>query len=737
MRKSSNLFFCNRINSITLLIFIPLLWISSVVSGAELSVVLSSFSNGNLDKVVTDWQNLDEVEKLSETGQKVKSIVDSYEQLVKDMEQARQQEYDKLVAEMKTSLQKAKWQDSLLEISQKYDFESEEKTKLEKQLSEESDKFWLEALADLFEIHAFCERMDSEKDIDPTVSQSIIDKGFEIGSRFESEGKELEAYSKAYAYIGELTNQPNKYDDMHDILQRKAIIESTYVDDPNSESITWQERRKEISLDIIELALSEMSSNYVEIPNFKEMLLKGLDYCLLLTQTDNLEKTFAKLKDDDTKSIFNLRIKSLIRKIRELPVEQCNFSKCREVINEVLSINKTTLEFPMNVILAEFAEGLFDAVDTYTYIIWPQAVEDFRKTMTNVFSGIGVVIKKNEEGYIEAESLISYDSPACKAGLDAKDVIMAVDGRDTKDMTTERAIDFITGPDGSDVILTVMRKGFDTPRDFTVTRRQIYVPTVKGLTRDIMGNWEYFLDTDRTIGYLRVTSFSGETSLHLLQDMARLKSQGMKAMVLDLRNNSGGYLETALEMVNLFLREGVIVSIKNRADGGYVEEDIKMARPSKNFDPDMPLVVLINSASASASEIVSGSLKDHGRAIIVGARSYGKGSVQNVKRLGLTDAEIKLTIAKYYLPSGRSLSRDFKDKLNKDYGVEPDVKVELTVEQIKEWAKAVRESDTLHRPDIPREERYWDIWTVDEVLAADQQLNAAKLVLEGNLLGKN
>ncbi len=728
-RYISNLF---KHNILSTAIILAAISITSVA--ADFSDIYTDLDKGDLQKASENWQALSDSQKVTDEGVKLQAVLSKYDELEKVMTDARQKDHDKLIEEMNKSLEKAKWQDSLLKNSLDYDLKSEEKTKLEKQMAEDSDKYWLEALADLFDIHAFCERMDMEEDVDPGLKQTIIDKGLEIGNKLEADGKGLDAYSKALAFVGELTDQPNKYDDMHDELQRKAIVEATYVPDPNSDGITWEERRKEITLDIIEQALSSMSTNYFQVPDFKAMMLKGLDYCQLLAKTDNLEKSFPSLKDEDKKGIYSLKIKSLTRKIRELPEEQCDFNKCREVINEVLSINKSTLEFPMNVILAEFGEGLFDAVDTYSYIIWPQAVEEFRKSMTNVFSGIGVVIKKNEEGYIVAESLISYEAPACLAGMDANDVIMYVDGKETKDMTTERAIDFITGPDGSDVKLTVMREGFSEPKDFTVTRKRIIVPTVKGLTRDIMGDWEYFLDKEKTIGYLKLTSFAGESALHLLQDMARLKAQGMKAMVLDLRNNSGGYLETAVDIVNFFVREGVIVSIRYRNGEGI--EDVKMARPSKNFDSKIPIVVLVNSASASASEIVSGSLKDNNRAIIVGTRTYGKGSVQNVNRLGFTGAELKMTIAKYYLPNGTCIHRDPKDKLNKNYGVTPDVKVELTIDQIKEWAKAIRAADTLHRPDIPREDRNWDVWTVDEILAVDQQLETAKLILQGKLLEK-
>ena len=583
----------------------------------------------------------------------------------------------------------------------------------------------------LYDVYAFSKRMEMEEGVDPSIKQIIVDKCLIIAEELDAEDKELEAYNKAYFFIGEVTNQPNKYDQMYKELERMAILEATYVTDPNSEGVTWKERRKDITLDIIFIALATIDMDYVEAPPYKNMIEKGIDYCLLLTQTEKINETFEQLKDEDNKSIFRLKLKTLQKKLRNTSDESIDYNECVRYLAEILKVNSTSLELPNNVIMAEYTEGMFDAVDTHTSIVWPQAVENFRKQMTNEFSGIGVIIKKNEEGYIVADSLISYQSPACIAGLDSGDVIMKVDGKPTNDLTTEKAIDLITGPDGTDVVLTVMREGFEEPREFTVTRKRIVVPTVKGISRDLMGNWNHFLDQQNQIGYVRLTNFSGDTAESMLSIMSDLKKQGMKAMVLDLRSNTGGYLQTAVEIVNYFIGEGRIVSSKHRIGGD--SEDIYEAKPSKVFDENMPLVVMVNSASASASEIVSGALKVRNRAIVVGTQTYGKGSVQTIRNVGFTPAEIKMTIAKYYLPDGRCVHRDPKDKLNKDYGVIPNVKVELTTEQITDWAEMVRDADTLHRPDIPVENRNWDIWTVDEALKVDPQLQTAKLILEAQI----
>ncbi len=716
---------------IQILTIFAIICINSLVNAGSLSDVTTQIAQGKLEKAIELWDTVPEAEKVSSDGIIVSDIIKNYQSITDILMQAREKDQKKYHVELDKAYQKALWQEKLLETSKSFDFEAEEKTEQETKLAEDTDKYWLESLVKLYDVHAFSKRMDMDEGVNPDTKQTIVNKCLTIAEKLETEDKELEAYNKVYFFVGEVTNQPNKYDQMYQELERMAIMEATYVNDPNSEGVTWEERRKDITLDIIYIALATIDMDYVESPPYQNMIEKGIDFCLLLTQTDKIDNTFEQLKDEDNESIFRLKLKTLQKKLRNTSVESINYNECVKYLAEILKINSTTLELPNNVIMAEYTEGMFDALDTHTSIVWPQAVENFRKQMTNEFSGIGVIIKKNDEGYIVADSLISYQSPACIAGLDAGDVIMKVDGKPTNDLTTEKAIDLITGPDGTDVVLTVMREGFEEPKEFTVTRRNIVVPTVKGISRDMMGDWNHFLDEQKQIGYVRLTNFSGNTAESMLSIMTNLKKQGMKAMVLDLRSNTGGYLQTAVEIVNYFISEGRIVSSKHRIGGD--NEDVYDAKPSRVFDEEMPLVVLVNSVSASASEIVSGALQVRDRAIVVGTQTYGKGSVQTIRNVGFTPAEIKMTIAKYYLPDGRCVHRDPKDKLNKDYGVIPNVKVELTTEQITDWAEMVRNADTLHRHDIPAENRNWDVWTVDEVLNVDPQLQTAKLILEAQV----
>jgi carboxyl-terminal processing protease len=259
------------------------------------------------------------------------------------------------------------------------------------------------------------------------------------------------------------------------------------------------------------------------------------------------------------------------------------------------------------------------------------------------------------------------------------------------------------------------------------------VQTVKGLYRDALGHWQYFADPNHGIAYVRVTNFAAETNERLKSIIQSLQEENLQGLILDLRNNSGGYLSAAVEMVDQFVSQGAIVSTRprNSSQGIYDNASIE-----GTLDGKLPLVILVNSISASASEIVSGSLKDHQRALIVGTRTYGKGNVQQIQGLKPFDAELKITIAYYYLPNNRRVHRDPKDKTNEDYGVEPDVKMELAGKQIETWNKTLREAGILHRMN-PDSTKTWKTFKPEQILEADPQMKMAVICLRAQLIAQS
>jgi carboxyl-terminal processing protease len=327
------------------------------------------------------------------------------------------------------------------------------------------------------------------------------------------------------------------------------------------------------------------------------------------------------------------------------------------------------------------------------------------------------------------------DTPAYKFGLDAGDVIEAVDGVATKDMSLLCAVKKITGPKGTKVALTIRRPGEAGPRHVTITRDRIIVPTVRGWQRTGEGKWLYMIDEADKIGYVRITSFSAETANDLEVVLRELEANGLKGLIMDLRFNTGGLLDSAVAICDKFLSNGLIVRTQPKENALPQFE----YATSQGTHPNYPLVILINSGSASASEIVAGALADpaHERAILVGTRTHGKGSVQGITYYPSGGAQLKYTMAYYHLPSGQRVkSRDEVEKEGrKDWGVGPDVTVDLNSDELRQMLEAQRKNDVLaqtHREGektAPAARR-----TVAETLRSDPQMAVGLLVARTKLI---
>jgi carboxyl-terminal processing protease len=366
-------------------------------------------------------------------------------------------------------------------------------------------------------------------------------------------------------------------------------------------------------------------------------------------------------------------------------------------------------------------------------MVWPKHSQDFDKMMTNEFTGIGIEITK-EKGLLTVASLLP-DTPAYASGLDADDVIEKVDDVETKEMTLMCAVKMITGPKGTKVKLTISRPGEDKTRDITITRASIKVPTIRGWQRTVDGNWRHMIDNDRKIGYVRITSFSEKTASDFEQVLTELESENLRGLVLDLRFNSGGLLESAVDVADKFLSEGLIVTTRPRGIGTWALAN------DDNVHPDYPLVILINSSSASASEIVAGSLADkvHSRAVLVGERTHGKGSVQGITPYPQGGAQLKYTMAYYHLPSGQRVeSREsMKKKGMKDWGIAPHMKIKLNPEELKKMLEVQRGNDVLAKAGRSEELAGTARSGLEETVAADPQLGVALLLVRAKLAEKD
>jgi carboxyl-terminal processing protease len=299
-------------------------------------------------------------------------------------------------------------------------------------------------------------------------------------------------------------------------------------------------------------------------------------------------------------------------------------------------------------------DGMLSNLDPHSDYLLPDDFNELQEHTTGKFGGLGIEVGI-EDGLIKVVSPID-DTPAEKAGIKAGDFIISLDGEPVREMSLTHAIDKMRGEPGTDIELSVRRTGEKALLEFVLTRAEIKVASVRG---ESLGDG---------IGYLRITQFQDKSGPELIKAITKLQQRAidekekLNGLVLDLRNNPGGVLDAAVEVSDAFLHSGLIVYTEGRIS----ESDFRYSATENTTAKDTPLIVLINGGSASASEIVAGALQDHKRALIVGTQSFGKGSVQSVLPIG-GDKAIKLTTARYFTPSGRSIQAQ---------GIQPDVYVE-------------------------------------------------------------
>jgi carboxyl-terminal processing protease len=334
---------------------------------------------------------------------------------------------------------------------------------------------------------------------------------------------------------------------------------------------------------------------------------------------------------------------------KELVVAENIYDKI-DLFSEVLDkINKEYVEdVDQSKAMDAAINGVLQSLDPYSAYMSPEMLDSMKTETSGEFGGLGIEVGM-EAGVVKIISPIE-DSPASRAGIKAGDYIVKINSIQVQGKSLTEAVEIMRGPVGSDIEITVRRRGVKKALIFNITREVIKVQTVKS---------KLF---DKKVGYIRLTQFNENSSGQIKDKIQKLKKEkNLNGYILDLRNNPGGLLSQAIKISDFFLESGEIVSTKSRKKS---ENTKKFARKGDIIN-GKPLIILINYGSASASEIVAGALKDHKRAIIVGENSYGKGSVQSIIPLKNKGA-IRLTISKYYLPSGKSIS---------EVGVTPDIEI--------------------------------------------------------------
>ena len=325
--------------------------------------------------------------------------------------------------------------------------------------------------------------------------------------------------------------------------------------------------------------------------------------------------------------------------------------------------------------------GMLEGLDPYSSFVSPEEMSQFRSQLEQNFTGLGIVIRKDDDGLIAIERAIP-GGPAIEAGLRAGDRIVSIDGVATAELDIQEASNRLRGPLGTSVLLSTLSAGEDVPRRITVTRGVVETPSVVGDRRDGDGRPVYRLQADPRIAYIHLSIF-GEQSTREMEEFLTENADDAEAVVIDLRANAGGLLETAKAICDMFLHEGVIVSVEGRLPQ---ERTVLTAEPGVLLDPDKPLVLLVDGDSASASEVVAACLQDQGRAKVAGARSYGKGSVQTVIELDGGRAALRLTTAHWFSPERRKISRPAEPGPEDVWGVDPDEELAVELTDLKRIA---------------------------------------------------
>ena len=665
------------------------------------------------------------------TRNKLTKIVGEYEAVIQNRQLAKEEAYQKQLAKLE-KLQLLPEEVNDVNIVGNIDFNDVNEVN---DINDVNDANSIsKEIAVIVRAFEFANQQQKKELRDVPFVQQIIQTAKDRAAEFESKGKWLDAYVACYSWLDIIEPNNNKYSDYADNLLEKAGVIASLQDSPceSSRERFWGVKKK-----MFVRAIDALNYNYVSILNYSEMAKKAINRCKLLAEVVSIAN-----EQEPNKIPYTLNTEkmpdwyiglSVIEDgLGQMPLS-ISKGKFVNILDEVITLNIETVDFPETVLIAQFVEAALSALDPYTVMVWPRQVEDFKKMMTNEFSGIGVEISKRS-GLLTVASLMP-DTPAYNSGLDAGDTIEKVDGVSTRDMTLSCAVKRITGPENTEVILTVRSENQSISRDIAITRAKIIVPTIRGWKRTQAGKWQYSIDDADGIGYIRIVNFSDKTASNFQAALEELQVGGLNGLVIDLRFNPGGLLNSATEIADKFIEDGLIVSTRPRLGVWTYAYAHK-----KDTHPDYPLVILINSRSASASEIVAGALSDklHNRAVLVGERTHGKGSVQGITGHPGKNTQLKYTMAYYHLPSGQRVeSRDAMEKQGRsDWGVGPDIEMKLRSDELIKMIDAQRDNSVLVKADHDNGTVPLSRHTAENTIESDPQLAVGIMVLKTKIIEK-
>jgi carboxyl-terminal processing protease len=486
-------------------------------------------------------------------------------------------------------------------------------------------------------------------------------------------------------------------------------------------------------------AIQVVKKNYVKETNEGQLVdwaIRGLYRSLDEKIPDDVAKKLAGVK-----TLSNTELRRLLTDVRERLGKREDLDNHKDVDDALLRMLRH--------------------LDPYTTFYTPEELRHLESDVSGEFIGVGIQVRKDSDSDELQVITPIYGSPAFKAGIQTGDLVTAIvrlvddTGKTldkpevipTKGLSVNDAVKKILGLPGTKVRLTVKRKGIDKPLDIDMDREPIATESVFGYRRKVDASWDFWVDLDNKIAYVRLFQFQRNSTHDMVQAMTKLKKQGIKGLVFDLRFNPGGYLDSGRDITDLFIDDGVIVEIRPRVGEAYSLRGSRMGsyryevpgtedveeKPLPSYT-DFPMVVLVNGMSASASEIVSAALQDHHRALVMGERTYGKGSVQQIfpfEKDPVTKkpmSKMKVTNATYWRPSGKNINKSSTQGRPEDeWGVMPDKVVPLELTERFELSEHLRNAEIIRpKSESPGAEEKKDTFK-------DKQLDAALEYLRGQL----
>lgn len=471
--------------------------------------------------------------------------------------------------------------------------------------------------------------------------QAVISRVLDNGHTLEQSGHWADALTQYEEALHEYP-EDHTLQARFDVARLHYSLEQRYEDRSFRDSLRTMQPQQ--ALELYTDLLSKVDAHYYTQPPWQQMTQRGAAALDIALADENFLRA-------QSISLRGQQLDELRAEIVQTPGRYriASSADAAGVASQIARLARQRIGLSETATLLEFTSAAAGGLDHYSSFLTADQLRDIYSQIEGNFVGLGVELKA-DQGALQIVHVIPH-SPADQAGIHDGDRITAVDGTATKTLSTDEAASMLTGAEGSTVRVVVNRPG-QSPREVTVRRASVDVPSLENVK---------IIDPSTGVAYVKIPAFQKSTSADMEQALWDLHRQGMRSLIIDLRGNPGGLLTAAVEMADKFIADGDIVSTKGRS-----EQENFNYRAHRPGTWRVPLVVLIDGDSASASEIFAGAIKDSGRGKIIGTRSYGKGSVQGIFPLGKSGAGARLTTAKFYSPSGRAIA---------NVGVTPDIDV--------------------------------------------------------------